>query len=395
VRLAFKPASTVISGGIKRRRIRWALRQRVLYLAMAAYGKPAVALRVLRQLTALKRTLRGSMVNQKWIRAGGRHFWNINTPGFPSVAFDRFVQSELNRIIPMSIPTNRYQSLIFSITSRCPLQCRHCYEWSNLRAEETLSLAELQAILAKFQAMGVSNIQLSGGEPLCRFDDLIALLKSAQPDTDFWILTSGFGLDKQKAAALQKAGLTGVVISLDHWDEAEHNRFRGNDLAFSWVWEAAQNAADAGLAVALSLCVTREFLSEENLLKYLHLAKAKGIGLVRILEPRAVGHYEGQDIEMSEAQLNLLDSFFLKANSDPAFADLPILDYLAYYQRRTGCFGGDRYLYVDSLGNLHACPFCQRSAGNALQGSLEESLAKLKTHGCLKYPAALDRTFNR
>jgi len=341
-------------------------------------------------MIALKRTLQGSLANPRWLKVSGRYFLNINMPGWPSAAFESFVRHEMNRIRPFPGKQNRWQTLVFSITSRCPLHCEHCYEWSNLSSEETLTLEQLKKIIRRFQEMGVANIQLSGGEPLCRFQDLLELLASAQPGTDFWLLSSGWGLDRAKALALKQAGLTGIALSLDHWQAEAHDRFRGMPGAFDQVWKAAQYAQEAGLAVALSLCATREFVSEDNLDRYLQLAQEKGVWIVRILEPRAVGHFHGQDIELDDKQLDLMDNWFLKVNSDPGKGKLPLLDYLIYYQRRTGCFGGDRYLYIDSRGDMHACPFCQNAAGHALDASWEKALAALREQGCHKYRKADD-----
>jgi len=366
--------------------VKKAFRFYVLGMALRAYRDPALALKVLRALISLKQSLEGSLDNLKWLKSGSRYFWNISSPGWPSRAFESFLLHEMNRLVPLPISPNRYQTLIFSITSRCPLNCEHCYEYSNLDSRELLSLSELQQILNRFQKLGVSNLELSGGEPLSRFDDLLALLQAAKAGTDFWILSSGFGLELRKAWALKKAGLTGVAISLDHHIEAEHNRFRGNPQSFQWVWKAVKNAQSVGLAVALSLCIRREFLSEENLDSYLQLALEKGVKLVRILEPREVGRFKGQNVELNEAELDTLDNWFLKVSNDPAYRNYPILDYLAYYQRRRGCFGGDRYLYIDSRGALHACPFCQEPAGSALDKDLEPALSRLQKLGCLKYP---------
>ncbi len=365
-----------------------AFRLNVLFQAFNAYRNPWLALKVLRCLVAMKRNLVGNVNSLKWLCVGGRYFWNISSPGWPSKAFNAFILHEMNRMLPLTNKQNQLQTLIMSITSRCPLACKHCYEWNNLAGREHLSLTQLQQILARFQSLGVSNIELSGGEPLSRFDDLLVLLRGARKTADFWILTSGYGLEIRKAWALKKAGLTGVVISLDHHEERKHNEFRGNPDSYSWVWKAAKNAQSVGLAVALSLCVTKEFLSVENLKDYLEMAKDKGIWMIRILEPRAVGHYLERDIELSEAQLKILDDFYLEITNSPAYRSYPILDYLAYYQRRSGCFGGDRYLYMDSQANLHACPFCQSPAGSALDESLSQSLLALKLRGCHKYPKA-------
>jgi MoaA/NifB/PqqE/SkfB family radical SAM enzyme len=124
------------------------------------------------------------------------------------------------------------QTVIWAISNCCPLKCSHCCEWINLADFEYLSKNDLLVILNKLIRQGLYHIQLSGGEPLTRFDDLIWLLNIPEKGIDFWILTSGYGFTHEKALLLKKAGLTGANISLDHWDENAHNEFRHNNRSF-------------------------------------------------------------------------------------------------------------------------------------------------------------------
>ena len=273
--------------------------------------------------------------------------------------------------------------MIFAITSRCPLQCRHCYEWDNLDAGEHLSPGDLGTIMEKIREQGIRHVQLSGGEPLVRFEDLLHLTNRYGRDMDLWILTSGFGLTAEKAEALSKAGLTGANISLDHWDPVQHNAFRNHQQSFYWAKEAAANCRRAGLAVSLSLCAARSFVTQENLERYLALSKEWQVDFIRILEPRPVGRFAGTEVSLGKAEEELLDSFYVTANSNQVRLRSPIVSYPGYYQRRTGCFGaGDRYLYIDSRGDFHACPFCLGNAGNALKDSFETAIAAMKQQGC-------------
>jgi len=161
---------------------------------------------------------------------------------------------------------------------------------------------------------------------------------------------------------------------------------RFDERSFYWAREAAVNSREVDLAVCLSLCATRDFITPENLWKYVYLAKEWGAGFVRILEPRKVGRFEGEGVELEEEHVDVLTGFYQTVNADPACRELPIVTYPGYGQRRVGCYGaGNRYLYVDSNGDLHACPFCQRKVGNALVDSLDEAVAKMKKIGCRKF----------
>lgn len=137
---------------------------------------------------------------------------------------------------------------------------------------------------------------------------------------------------------------------------------------------------------SLSLCAFRSFVTEENLLKYAELAKEWGAGFIRLLEPREAGRYKGKDIRLEKNQIDILENFFQETNSTVKFRIYPLVTYPGYHQRRIGCLGaGHRYLYIDSSGEIHVCPFCQRSAGNAVNDQLPEAIALLKNSGCQEY----------
>lgn len=279
--------------------------------------------------------------------------------------------------------------MIFSITKKCPLRCNHCFEWDRLDNKESLSMSDIQIILYKFQEYGISHVQIGGGEPITRYDDLINLLETAGSGTDFWLLTSGFNLTLEKASELKNAGLTGVRISLDHWDKEKHNAFRGNEKSFDWVVKAAENSIKAGLAMGLSLCATKEFLKDGNLMDYLKFAQKLGAAFIFLLEPRETGHYKNSEATLSEEEIRILESFYMQVISSTEFESYPLVIYPGYHQRKLGCFGaGIRYLYVDSEGSIHACPFCQGRLGNALTDGLPEIIKKVRAEGCQMFATA-------
>jgi MoaA/NifB/PqqE/SkfB family radical SAM enzyme len=73
-------------------------------------------------------------------------------------------------------------------------------------------------------------------------------------------------------------------------------------------------------------------------------------------------------------------------NSSGKLRNYPVLTYPGYHQRKTGCLGaGNRYFYIDSTGEIHACPFCQGSAGSAVTGQLEPALTLLREKGCREF----------
>ena len=214
--------------GWKKQIVERCIRLHILWIALSVYLNPLVASKALKKLMAYNHRIRGGLPVHRYVKANKRYFWSNDVPGWPSKSFRLFIENEFNRIHPFRPVTGHLLSMVFSVTNKCMLQCEHCFEWQNLDSKEALSLDNLKEILWKFQNRGIDIVQLSGGEPLNRLDDVIELMRSAQSGTDFWLLTSGYGLSRKKAVRLKNAGLTGVNISLDHWNEKEHNRFRNN-----------------------------------------------------------------------------------------------------------------------------------------------------------------------
>jgi MoaA/NifB/PqqE/SkfB family radical SAM enzyme len=350
-------------------------------LAFRLYGDPlraAVALR--RTIAALSPAVRH--LPRRAVVASGRLFLHPYFPGFPSAAFDRCIERELDRSTPVLGRPPALRAAIVAITRRCALRCEHCLEWDVLNRAEGLTAEELRAMARQLRERGVDQVFLSGGEPLRRFDVVLDLTASLADGTDVWVLSSGHGLSADRAARLRRAGLTGVVLSLDHWDPAAHDRFRGRPGAFAAVRRASAAAREAGLVVALSLCPARHFATRGNLARYTRLARSLGASFIHIYDPRAVGRYDGLDVELGPAEQHALDRWMDEVNRSAGARALPTVTYLGRYGRRAGCGGATEYAFIDTDGALHPCPFCRGHGIPLLGRGLDAALADLRATGC-------------
>ena len=374
-----------IISGIRTDIIRILVRLKMARLILQRYKNPLQSAQILRELASHRREFSGEKI-RKMVLVDGQYHWDLYVPGYKSQAFLNFIASEAGRVAPSGSKTARFTNVLVAITKKCPLKCEHCFEWDALNGKATLTLADIKEIVRIFQEKGTGQIQITGGEPMMNPDDLVAILSSAKQETEFWIFTSGYNLSPDNAVKLKQAGLTGVVVSLDHYNPDLHNLFRGSSKSYEWVMAAVKNATEANLVTALSLCVTATFATESNLMHYAELAKKMGVSFIQILEPRATGHYNGKEVSLDEGQLKIMEDFYLKMNYDKRCRNYPIVCYHGYYQRKVGCFGsGNRSLYVDTDGDLHACPFCRTKMGSALSGNLDHEIEKLVAAGCHKF----------
>lgn len=359
------------------------MRIHIFLIAWVHYKNWNKALTTIRLLKGQIKKYTGAHAIRKVAHIDNRYYWDMYGEGWPSRAFIRNVQRECNRIHASPDDHVGMRNVLFGITTKCPLKCEHCYEWDNLNLKERLSFSDLQMAFEKLITYGVGQIHLGGGEPMMRYHDIIALLQLYSDRVGIWIVTSGFQLTEERAYELKRAGLTGVCVSLDHHEEAAHNRFRNDDQSYQAAHRAATAARNAGLVTALSLCATKEFTTEENIRAYIAMGRSLGVSFIQFLDPRAVGHYEGKDVKLSADQKRILEEVFLQTNTTPAHQDDPIIIYHEYYKPTLGCRGaGNGAFYIDPLGEVHACPFCRKSAGNLLTNSLEECVHKLRQKAC-------------
>jgi MoaA/NifB/PqqE/SkfB family radical SAM enzyme len=311
----------------------------------------------------------------------------LHIPGWNDATYRRYIAKALLEFKPHSHSASKIELAYLAITKKCPLQCEHCSAADTLNMRDEVSAEQYEYLLEQLHAQGVFQVNFTGGEPLLKFDLLERLVSGVPVEIKTWVNTSGYCLSPEKASRLKAAGLTGVAISLDHYLEEEHNRFRHHEHAYSWALQAVRNAREAGMVVALSVCLSEELCNEQELMRYMGLARQQGVHFVQFLEPKAAGYYKHKDVSLSSEAKRSLEAFFLKMNFGREKTSYPLISYHGYYERRVGCFGaGKKGIYIDADGQLNACPFCHTGYGNLLEGNWDEKLNAMVRKGCTAVP---------
>ena len=182
------------------------------------------------------------------------------------------------------------RSLRISVTDRCNLRCQYCmpepeYVW--LPRENILSFEEIATLTDAFTDAGVNRLRITGGEPLLRRDlpVLVEALASRPKGADLALTTNGVLLRGQ-AAALRRAGLHRITVSLD---SLKRERFRAltGSSDFDAVMAGIHAAADTFEGLKLDTVVIRGTNEDEliELLEFGRTVKAE----VRFIEYMDVG----------------------------------------------------------------------------------------------------------
>jgi cyclic pyranopterin phosphate synthase len=113
----------------------------------------------------------------------------------------------------------RISDLRVSVTDRCNFRCQYCMPAEGLPwldREEVLRFEEIERVVRVVAEMGVTDLRLTGGEPLVRrdFPRLVSMLSRIDGIEDLSLTTNGYLLERD-ADALVKAGIKRVNVSID------------------------------------------------------------------------------------------------------------------------------------------------------------------------------------
>jgi cyclic pyranopterin phosphate synthase len=190
------------------------------------------------------------------------------------------------------------RDLRISVTDRCNFRCTYCMprevfdsNYRFLRHEDILSFEEIARLARVFVGLGVNKIRLTGGEPLVRrnLERLVAML--AELAAEITLTTNGSLLARQ-AAALKKAGLDRVTVSLDSLDEATFRAMNDADFPVAKVIEGIEAAADAGLGPIKINMVVKRGVNDGGIVAMAERWRGSG-HIVRYIEFMDVGSTNG------------------------------------------------------------------------------------------------------
>ncbi len=176
----------------------------------------------------------------------------------------------------------RHRDLRVSVTDRCNLRCTYCMppdfaDW--LPGDHLLSVDELMTVIEVAVGQGVTNIRLTGGEPLLR-PDVVEIVRriNALPQPPRISLTSNGLRLVELAQPLADAGLERVNVSLDTLDRERFARLTFRDR-FDDVIAGIQAAQRAGLKPLKVNSVLMRGVNDDEAVPLLRHAVANGWNL--------------------------------------------------------------------------------------------------------------------
>ena len=268
--------------------------------------------------------------------------------------------------------------LRISVTQRCNFRCAYCGA-ARPDARE-LTPEQFARFAAAFARAGIAKIRLTGGEPLIR-EDIAAIAEAvgeaASPET-LAVTTNGFLL-AQKAAALKRAGVNAVNISLDTLDKECFRRMTGRD-ALAAVLEGLEAALAQSFRRVKVNAVLLRGVNDGDAEKLVALARDYPLD-VRFIELMPTG-------DGDEYRKRLIPSGELLARF-PALAPIPGEDGAAEYYAAEGFRG--RVGLISPVSKKF-CNNCSRIRLLA-DGRVKPCLGQQETYDLLPYLNEPDRLY--
>ncbi len=146
--------------------------------------------------------------------------------------------------------------VVWNVTQRCNLKCRHCYAAGCPDVSQELTTAEGKRALEGFAEFGCPVVLFSGGEPFVRPDILALAAYARQCGLRVVFSTNGTLITRPIAEAIKSIGVSYVGISIDGV-ESTHDAFRGHAGAYQQSLAALRTCRDAGVKVGLRVTLTR------------------------------------------------------------------------------------------------------------------------------------------
>jgi cyclic pyranopterin phosphate synthase len=166
-----------------------------------------------------------------------------------------------------------------SVTDRCNFRCQYCMPAEGLpwldRAE-ILTFEEIERLVRLLVDMGVTDVRLTGGEPLVRRElpELVGMLSAIEDLEDLSLTTNGYLLERA-AEGLVRAGLRRINVSLDSLSRDRFFQMTRRDSLPQVIAGLETLERYPELAPIKVNCVAMKGFTEDEVIPFAELARRK------------------------------------------------------------------------------------------------------------------------
>ncbi len=284
-------------------------------------------------------------------------FLNANIIGWPK-------QEEYRKKYQCNIPW----AILLDPTSACNLHCTGCWaaEYGN---KLNLSFEEIDSIITQGKQLGIYMYIYTGGEPLVRKKDLIALCEK-HSDCQFLSFTNATLIDEEFADEMLRVKNFIPAISIEGFEEATDDR-RGQGT-YQKVIQAMAILKKKHLPFGLSCCYTSQNLDSISSYDFIDQMVEWGAKFVWYFHYMPVGNDAVSALLPNPEQREFM---YHRIRDIRATKPIFAMDFQNDGEYVGGCIaGGRRYLHINANGDCDPCVFIHNSDSNIREKTLLECL---------------------
>ena len=122
---------------------------------------------------------------------------------------------------------DRPYTLTAELTYRCPLHCAYCSNPISYEVRPAMDTEQWCRLFAEAEAIGVMQVNFTGGEPLLRSDLELLIAHAHRLGLYTNLITSGVPLSRRRLTRLGASGLDAVQLSLQSTEQVLADRIAG------------------------------------------------------------------------------------------------------------------------------------------------------------------------
>ena len=303
-------------------------------------------------------------------------------------------QRQLVRTCPFTVPSRGFR-VLWEISLNCNLRCKHCFVYDDHvkhTGNKTLSLDECKAIVDKMRAAGVTEVWLSGGEPLMHKNILDVIEYLNVNDIRPSLSTNGVLLTESKVASLDRHGVRYIHVSIDGVDADIHDEVRGVRGSFDRLM-ANLDILKRYPRIQVGVTFVLNRLNASRIVDFLELSLQRGIGRVSFypIVPMANETIDETLLLSKESLIEIQNQLavYQERYADRTLIELIRMESDASLRPLQPCHG-EKFLSLNSKGELGPCPwYNQTPAGFTVGNVLDNDMLPLISDVAARFQEAM------
>lgn len=263
--------------------------------------------------------------------------------------------------------------ILLDPTSACNRKCKGCWS-AEYGHKYSLTLEEMQSVVAQGRELGTHLYMMTGGEPLIRKDDIFRLCEE-NPDCMFLCYTNATLVDDAFCKEMNRLGNLTLALSIEGTEETNDSR-RGAG-SYEITVRAMDLLREHRCLFGMSVCYTSENIEQVTSDAFLDLMIEKGVKFGLYFNYMPIGKDAVPELIPSPAQREYMYKWLRRVRDSRTGKPMFVMDFQNDAEYVGGCIAGGRnYFHINSAGDIEPCVFIHFADSNIRTHTLLEALQR-------------------